>query len=93
LSAGALTRSNARERPRQTIPPPPAHHLLYEADYNLYLKLMWAKRLVRHAEDHNKLGEEQGGSRPGRTAIDIANRKALTYLYRLTKTCLGTFLI
>jgi hypothetical protein len=42
---------------------------------------MWAKRLVRHAEDHNKLGEEQGGSRPGRTAIDIANRKALTYLY------------
>jgi hypothetical protein len=40
-------------------------------------KLMWAKRLVRHAEDHNKLGEEQGGSRPGRTAIDIANRKAL----------------
>jgi hypothetical protein len=25
---------------------------------------MWAKRLVRHAEDHNKLGEEQGGSRP-----------------------------
>jgi exonuclease III len=65
---------------------------LYEADYNLYLKLMWAKRLVHHAEDHDKLGEEQGGSRPGRTAIDIANRKALTYLYtRLTKTSLGTF--
>ncbi len=54
--------------------------------------MFWAKRLVHHAEDHNKLGEEQGGSRPGRTAIDIANRKALTYLYtRLTKTCLGTF--
>jgi hypothetical protein len=53
---------------------------------------MWAKRLVHHAEDHNKLGEEQGGSRPGRTAIDIANRKALTSFYtRLTKTGLGTF--
>jgi hypothetical protein len=52
---------------------------LYEADYNL--KFMWDKRLVHHAEDHNKLGEEQGGSCPGRTAIDIANRKALTYLY------------
>ena len=65
---------------------------LYEADFNLYLKLMWAKRLVHHAEDHNKLGEEQGGSRPGRTAIDIANRKALTYLFtRLMKICLGTF--
>jgi hypothetical protein len=65
---------------------------LYEADFNLYLKLMWAKHLVHHAEDHNKLGEEQGGSRPGRTATDIANRKALTYLYtRLTKTGLGTF--
>ncbi len=36
----------------------------YEADFNLYLKLMWAKRLVHHAEDHHKLGEEQGGSRP-----------------------------
>jgi hypothetical protein len=36
-------------------------------------------------EDHNKRGEEQGGSRPGRTAIDIANRKALTYYTRLTK--------
>jgi hypothetical protein len=36
------------------------------------------------------LGEEQGGSRPGRTAIDIANRKALTYLYTPHETCLGT---
>jgi hypothetical protein len=42
---------------------------LYEADFNLYLQLMWAKRLVNRAEDHNNLGEEQGGSRPGRTAI------------------------
>jgi hypothetical protein len=64
----------------------------YEADFNLYVKLMWAERLVHHAEDRNKLGEEQGGSRPGRNAIDIANRQALTYLYtRLTETCFGTF--
>jgi hypothetical protein len=41
---------------------------------------MWAKRLVYHAKDHNRLGEEQGGSRAGRTAIDITNRKALAYL-------------
>jgi hypothetical protein len=52
---------------------------------------MWAKRQARHVEDHNKFDEEQGGSRPGRTAIDIAQRKALTYLYtRITKNCLAT---
>jgi len=65
---------------------------LYEADYNLYLKQMWAKRAVRHAEDHNCLGNEQGGSRPNRFAINVANMKALTYTFaRLSKTGLGTF--
>ena len=65
---------------------------LYEADYNLYLKQMWAKRAVRHAEDHNCLGNEQGGSRPNRSAINVANMKALTYAFaRLSKTGLGTF--
>jgi hypothetical protein len=44
---------------------------LYKADYNLYLKQMWAKRAVRHAEVH-----KQGGSRPKRSAIDVANMKA-----------------
>jgi hypothetical protein len=63
---------------------------LYEADYNLLLKLLWAHRLVRHAESHQQLGEEQGGSRPGRSAIDVALKKMFTYTYtRLTKTSLG----
>jgi hypothetical protein len=61
-------------------------------DKSLLWKPSNAKRLVHHTEDHNKLGEEQGGSRSGRTAIDIANRKAQTYFFtRLTKTGLGTF--
>jgi hypothetical protein len=45
---------------------------LYEADYNLLLKIIWARRLVWHAHDVNKLNEGQAGSRPGRNAIDIS---------------------
>ena len=37
---------------------------LYEADYNLFLKIMWAHRLIRSAEDNGLLGETQGGGRP-----------------------------
>ena len=65
---------------------------LYEADYNLYLKIMWAHRLVRHAEDYNMLGQAQGGSRPNRATQDISVRKWQTYLYsRITRTGLAAF--
>ena len=43
-------------------------------------------------EDHNCLGNEQGGSQPNCSAIDVANMEALTYPFaRLSKTGLGTF--
>ena len=38
---------------------------LYEADYNLYLKLVWAKRLLHHGEKLHLFGDAQGSGRPG----------------------------
>jgi hypothetical protein len=37
---------------------------LYEADYNLCLKLLWGKQMVYQGEDNNCFGEQQHGSRP-----------------------------
>ena len=63
---------------------------LYEADYNIFLKTLWAYRLVRHAESYNMLGEAQGGSRPNRATPDISVRKWQTYFYsRISRTSLG----
>jgi hypothetical protein len=50
---------------------------LYEADYNLLLKIIWAQRLVWNAHDKDRLNEGQAGSRPGRNAIDIVNQKEM----------------
>jgi hypothetical protein len=36
---------------------------LYEADYNLFLKLQWELHLVRHNEKHHGLKDQQFGSR------------------------------
>jgi hypothetical protein len=46
---------------------------LYEADYNLHLKIIWARRLVWQAHDHKKLNVGQAVSRPDKTAIDVAD--------------------
>jgi hypothetical protein len=63
---------------------------LYEADYNLVLKIIWAQHLVWHAHDLNKLNEGQAGSRPGRNAIDAMIQKEMKYLYPiLTRTGLA----
>lgn len=63
---------------------------LYEADYNIFLKIMWAHRLMNHIEYNQLLGEAQGGGRPGRTSHDVALRKMLTYTYaRATRTNFG----
>jgi hypothetical protein len=43
---------------------------LFEADLNFVLKLIWGKRLMRHAEKKCFLGEDQHGSRAGRRATD-----------------------
>jgi hypothetical protein len=37
---------------------------LYEADYNLCLKLLWGKQMVYQGEDNNYFGEQQHGSQP-----------------------------
>jgi hypothetical protein len=53
-------------------------HLL-EADLNLLVKIIIARRFVWHCEDHKAFGEAQAGSRPGRSSIDIVLQKELTY--------------
>jgi hypothetical protein len=64
---------------------------LYEADYNLFLKILWARRLVWHMHDNDKINDGQAGSRPGRNAIDVVIQKEMKYLYsRLTCTGLAT---
>jgi hypothetical protein len=58
---------------------------LYEADYNLLLKIIWARRLVWHAHDLDRLNEGQAGSRPCRNAIDVDIQKEMKYLYATLK--------
>jgi hypothetical protein len=43
---------------------------LFEADFNLYLKLQWGKRLTRRAVKHKLLNSGQFGSVPQRTALE-----------------------
>ena len=65
--------------------------MLYEADFNFMLKLIWGKRLVRQAELYRCLGEENSGSRSGRQTHDSLLGKLLLYEYaRLTRTSLVT---
>ena len=65
--------------------------MLYEADFNFALKLIWGKRLVRHAESNLALGSENHGSRPGRKCTDALLEKLLIYEHaRLTRTSLIT---
>jgi hypothetical protein len=63
----------------------------YEADYNLLLKIIWARKGVRNAHNSNRLNNGQAGSRPNMKAIDVVINKEMKYLYaRLTRTALGT---
>jgi hypothetical protein len=56
----------------------------------LLLEIIWARRLVWHAHDMNKLNEGQAGSRPGRNSIDVVIQKEMKYLYAtLTRTGLA----
>jgi hypothetical protein len=43
---------------------------LFEADYNLFLKILFGKRLVRNGEKSNTLNDQQHGSRPRRMTTD-----------------------
>jgi hypothetical protein len=52
---------------------------LFEADYNLSLKLIWGSRMVYQGEDNNCFGKQQHGSRPRHQAINAVHMKTLTY--------------
>ena len=43
---------------------------LFEADYNLFLKIIFGRRMVKNAEAANALNDQQHGSRPRRMTTD-----------------------
>jgi hypothetical protein len=43
---------------------------LFEADFNLFLKLQWGSRLVKHAVKHDLLNDSQHGSTPRKISMD-----------------------
>jgi hypothetical protein len=43
---------------------------LFEADYNLFLKIIFGRRMVKNAELANALNDQQHGSRPCRMTTD-----------------------
>lgn len=51
---------------------------LFEADFNLFLKIMWGSRLVRRSAKLNLLNDGQHGSVPGRTTMDPIMLNQLT---------------
>jgi hypothetical protein len=50
---------------------------LYEADYNLILKIVWARKTVWSAHNKGRLHEGQAGSHPGQIAIDVVLNKEM----------------
>jgi hypothetical protein len=65
---------------------------LFEADYDLFLKIIWASRLVKRGEATSQFGEAQQGSRPNCAANDAVLLMRLTYdLSRILRSNLGTF--
>jgi len=52
---------------------------LIEADYNLLLKWFGPQGVLKCAEKHHQLTDNQGGSRKGRSAIDLACKKVCTF--------------
>jgi hypothetical protein len=65
---------------------------LFEADFNLCLRILWGQRLMRQAESRKALGDQQFGSRKGKSSEEVVLHKVLTYeLMRLTRTDGSTF--
>ena len=52
--------------------------VLREADFNFNNKIL-GRRAIQHAEEINDIAQEQYGSRKGKSAIDQALNKRLTY--------------
>jgi hypothetical protein len=66
-------------------------HLL-EADLNLALGIIWSRRLMTQGEKLGAFGDEQWGSRNGRSAKTVVLLKHFAYeMMQLTKTDGGTF--
>jgi hypothetical protein len=65
---------------------------IFKADFNLFQGIIWNRHLIKHGEKHGAFGEEQWGSRPGRSCEEVLMLKQLTYtLMELTRTPGGTF--
>jgi hypothetical protein len=43
---------------------------LFEADYNLFLKILYGRRMVKNGERNNAMNDQQHGARPRRMTID-----------------------
>ena len=43
---------------------------LFEADYNLFLKIIYGRRMVKNGERNNAMNDQQHGARPRRMTID-----------------------
>ena len=52
---------------------------LFEADYNLFLKLIWGSRLVWQAEAHGILADDMQGYRKLRSTMDLQTKKIFSY--------------
>jgi hypothetical protein len=64
---------------------------IFEADYNLILKIMWSRKAIWKIHNNNLLNDGQAGSHPGCRAIDVAIQKEMKYNYsKLTRTPLIT---
>jgi hypothetical protein len=60
---------------------------LYEANDNIFLKIIWAQGLVKICEEHELFDNTQSGGWPNCTSSNVAVRKMLTYAYsRVTRT-------
>ena len=65
---------------------------LFEADFNLFLKLQWGSRLVKHAVKHDLLNDGQHGSTPGKVSMDpVMLTQLTTDISRLLKVNLARF--
>jgi hypothetical protein len=57
------------------------------ANYNIFLKIMWAHHLVKICKEHELFDDTQFGGQPNCTSGDIAVRKMLTHAYSsITRT-------
>jgi len=52
---------------------------IIKADYNLLLKWFGPQGVLKHAETHQQLTDNQGGNREGRSTIDLARKKVCTF--------------